>query len=205
MLSFLLCLGYCWFGLVNHNLPDMPEVAMLKRVPWILGDHYVCDEMVRAVNQLRRLGKDKSLAALRDYLAKSREDDKVLVFCRLLFDNPMGWEPPVLGEPLPGIDKKVMKQFPLFPIAVSEGVPFLVIQGYRGGGRSESGAACIRLCEGLSVIKKDYSTSHYEKAARSLSQSESFRKLYEKEGDMREMVKTILRQAKAKAANDRTR
>jgi hypothetical protein len=150
--------------------------------------------MVQVVNHLRQLGKDKSLAALHDYLASDHEDDKVLVICRLLFVNPKGWQPPGLGAPAPAINKNVVKKFPLFPIALSERVPFLLVEGYSLHGRGESALACLELCEGFALVKEDYPLANYEKAARALAQTDAFRQLYQ-EADRQAMVEMILRQA----------
>jgi hypothetical protein len=171
-------------------------MAMLINAPSIIGAMYQCSEMAQVVNQLRRLGKDKSLATLHAYLAAGGEDDKVLVICRLLFSNPKGWDPPVLGRCVPTINNGIAKYYPLFPIALSNGVPFLLIEGYELEGRGESATPCLKLCEKLSLVMEDYPLSGYEKAASALTESESFRNLYDKR-DLPQMVKIVLRQAKA--------
>lgn len=171
--------------------------AMLKKTPEIEGYYYRCGEMVQVVNYLRCLGKEKCVAALRQYFERDDESDaKILVLCRLLFVNPKGWDPPILGNPVPVpvSNEDAIKKFPLFPIALSNNVPFLLIQGYNLGGAAESPAECLKICEGLSLIKKDYSLTGYEKAAKALTQSESFLKLYDKK-DRPQMVKMILHQA----------
>ena len=167
----------------------------MKKAPAIVGEKYKCSEMIQVVNHLRQLGKNKSLTILRQYLARDGEDDKVLVICRLLFINPRGWEPPILGKPEPTVNDNIAKQFPLFPIALSDRVPFLLVQGYSLEGRSESAAACLKLCEGFSLVKEDYPVSGYEKAARALTQMKSVRQLYQK-GDRQGMADMILHQAK---------
>jgi len=94
------------------------------------GEWYHCEQMVRAVNSLRRLGKEEALAVLKNHL---RENDryaspdqywKLHLVCRLLFVNPQGWKFPRLGHAFPEIDWKVAEQLPQFPIALSHGVPF---------------------------------------------------------------------------------
>src|SRR5690349_17219248 len=92
-------------ALSQQTLAEKPtenqDIAMLKKAPSIVGDRYQCREMVQVVNHLRELGKDRSLAVLRDYLMGGGDHDKVLIICRLLFINPKGWEPPILGECVP--------------------------------------------------------------------------------------------------------
>jgi hypothetical protein len=158
---------------------DKGDLAVLKTAPLIDGDTYECGQMIRVVNHLRRLGKDKSLATLREYLEKNDgEHPKVHVFCRLLFANPKGWRPPGLGGPDPEVNAEVAKQFPLFPMAISNGVPFLVIRGYNLGGVQESAWKSLKLCESLSLIEKDYPLAGYEQAAWDLLQTNSLRDLY---------------------------
>jgi hypothetical protein len=169
--------------------------TILKKTPSISGHSYRCGEMIHTVNHLRRLGKDRSLAALRAYLAVDGEHDKVVVICRLLFVNPKGWETPVLGESVPCVNNKALAHFPLFPIGLANGMPFLLVEGYRRGGRAESALACVKLCEGFSLVKDDYPLIDLEKAARSLTQTDAFRQLYD-EADMQRMSDMILCQAK---------
>jgi hypothetical protein len=174
---------------------DGDEFAMLKKTPSIAGHTYQCGEMVQVVNHLRKRGKEKSLAALREYLLDGGDNDKVLVICRLLFVNPKGWEFPILGAPVPEINEDASKTFPLFPVAISEGVPFLLVEGYTLNGKAEPATECLKLCEGFALVKEDYLVSGYEKAARALIETKTFRGLY-READKREMVEMVLRQAK---------
>jgi hypothetical protein len=168
---------------------------MLDRTPSIAGNTYKCGQMVQVVNHFRKLGKEKSLTALRNYLANGGENDKVLIICRLLFVNPKGWDAPILGEPSPSINEDAAKKFLLFPIALSNGVPFLLIEGYQLEGKAESAIACLKLCEGFALVNKDYSSADHEKAARALTQTKEFRQLYQ-ETDRQAMTDMIQRQAK---------
>ena len=193
---FLVCVPFLigsYFA--REQRVDRDESAMLKTTPSIAGDTYQCSEMVQVANHLRKLGKDKSLAALRTYLTSGGDNDKVLVICRLLFVNPKGWGAPILGQPSPSINQDTAKKFPLFPVALSDGVPFLLVEGYQLEGLPESANDCLKLCEGFALVKEDYSTADYEKAARALTQTKEFRQLYQ-EADRQAMADMILRQAK---------
>jgi hypothetical protein len=156
--------------------------------------------MVQAVNNLRRIGKARSLAALRDYLDHGVGSEKVVVICRLLFVNPTGWKPPAFGRLIPTINEEAKKSFPLFPIALSNDVPLLVIEGYQIEGVGEIAIDCLKLCEGLALVKKDYPLKGHAEAAAGLVKTEMFRKLY-KETDLPDMVKMIQNQAGASALN----
>jgi hypothetical protein len=198
--------SFFWVSCFTLLLPSQElneSSARLKKAPSILGDTYQCGEMVDLVNHLRRIGKNRSLASLRKYLASGGEDDKVLVICRLLFVNPKGWDAPVLGKPVPDISEDAAKKFPLFPIALSEGVPFLLVKGYSLKGQPESAAKCLQRCEGFVLVKEDYPSAGSEKAARALTKTESFRQLYDK-NDLPDMSDIIVRQSKKpRAAEDK--
>jgi hypothetical protein len=182
--------------LSSRQLPiEKRGAEILTKVPPMAAEKYQCAPMVEVVNHLRRLGKDKSLAVLREYLARDHEHDKVLVVCRLLFVNPKGWDAPIIGVPVPHIDDASAKRFPLFPIAVSEGVPFFLVKGYWVEGRGESAAACLKLCQEFSVVKEDYRLAGRANAARTLAQTESFRRLYGGDKEASRMSEIILRQA----------
>jgi hypothetical protein len=172
------------------------DVAMLKNLPPINGSSYRCGEMVHVVNHLRHLGKERALTVLRDYLASRGDHDKVHIICRLLFINPKGWEPPQLGAPQPDINEAAADEFPLFPIALSERVPFILVDGYSLEGAEELAFGCLDLCKRLEMIKEDYPTTGYELAAEALTRRGSFRQLFQKE-DQPRMAAMILRQATA--------
>jgi hypothetical protein len=176
--------------------------AALDKTPSIAGDYFECGQMIQVVNHLRKLGKDKSIAALRNFLASDavQANDQVLIICRLLFVNLKGWKTPHLGKPDTTINGDAVEKFPLFPIALSDRVPFILVDGYAGGGRGSSAKECLNLCGGFALVKEDYPLTGYEKAARKLTQSEAFRQLYQK-ADRQRMADMILRQArKPKAA-----
>jgi hypothetical protein len=84
-------------------------------------------------------------------------------------------------------------------MAVSNGVPFLLIRGYRAGGfTGDSPEKTVELCEGFSLIPADLSETGYEKAAQELIKSEIFRKLYSTPEGRNEAADMLLVQAGAK-------
>jgi hypothetical protein len=176
------------------------ETSILGNGPAISGGSYRCADMVRVVNQLRRLGKRDAIRLLKQYIQRSRlEDDdpvKIILICRCLFENPKGWNPPRLGEPVPEVAEAAVKKFPAFPIGFSRRVPFLVIGGYRLGGRPENPMVTLRQCETLSLIESDLPTIGYRTAAQSLLTDAGFRGLYPDAGTRKEMASIIMRQAR---------
>ncbi len=121
---------------------------------------------------------------------------KVLLVCRLLFFNSGGWRTPRLGHAEPDVDLRVAERFPLFPMALSHGVPFLLVRGYASGGHSEdTPERCVELCETLSLITADLSEEGFQKAAPDLIESEAFQALYLDPKGRREAAAMILGQA----------
>jgi hypothetical protein len=184
---------------------DTNAIALLTKAPTIDGDSYRCGDMVRAVNSLRRLGKQEALAVLRNHLhqndrySSSGQYWKLHLVCRLLFVNPQGWRFPRLGHPEPEIDWDIGEHLPHFPMADSNGVPFLLIRGYSTGGfTSDTPEKTIELCEGFSLLSADLSETGYEKAARDLIKSEMFQKLYTSLQGRKEATDMLLVQAGAK-------
>lgn len=163
------------------------------------GHGYKCADMANVVNALRTLGKKKALSELRKHVEQKRlaggEEKTVFVICRCLFENPNGWDLPILFAPEPVIADSAMKMLPRFPLVFSEGVPFLVIEGYSGSGRVEDPMKFLDLCESLPLRESDLPTKGYDAAARSLVASEVFGQLYADERTKKEMAKMILKQA----------
>lgn len=166
--------------------------SLIDSAPRLDGATYVCKDMVRVVNTLRRGGKAAALEAL----ASAHQDKKVLAICRLLFVNTNGWQPLIFGQIVPTVNKEVISEFPLFPIALSDGVPFLLIDGYNAGaGSGENVLACIAKCRSLELIPADLPETGFRGAAEKLMKSEQFRRLYSKEDDADGMRTNFLLQA----------
>jgi hypothetical protein len=170
-------------------------LAMLRRIPAIDADSYRCENMARVVNYLRGLGRARSIKLLREFLDSTQDEDaneRTLVVCRLLFVNPKGWQAPRLGETLPKVEQKATREFPLFPIAVSNRVPFLLVRGYQLKGLPEHAVHCLNTCGGLQLVKEDYSVdvNEYKKAAEALISRSAFLLLFN-EVDRDEMIAII--------------
>jgi hypothetical protein len=155
---------------------------------------------VETVNSLRRVGKEQALKLLRERLAiepaSSERHLKVALVCRLLFQAPKGgWKPPELGQPFPDISAQGSTAFPLFPLAISNGVPFMLVGAYTSVGVSFAGEATLRICETLPMITKDLATSGYLQAAQELVESRNFKAIYEDSTALAMMERSIVQQA----------
>ncbi len=100
--------------------------------------------VIRIVNSLQPLGKDRALAAIDEYVRvssvfHSSGRDGVFLVLRVLFDVPAdpGYMPTMgVGMPLLGAPKDA-KRLPRFPIMVQDDVPVLLATGYILSGRAE--------------------------------------------------------------------
>jgi hypothetical protein len=185
-------------GFYGSGHAQTPDIEYLKKIPWNSGYKYRCDDMVRAVNHLRSLGKEKAIEVLDEYVTQPDPTgtENALYICRLLFVSTNGWKALSLGQVAPTINTNARARFPLFPVAITNGVPFFLVEGYRGGGRGSSPIMCVESCKGLSLIPADLSGTNYDVAALALTQSREFLELYPKSPEREEMTEMIVRQAK---------
>ncbi len=125
-------------------LKDLPPVWRGKEK-----DSYRVDPYIAAAMALQAEPKSAgdTLKKMVDDAGERGEDEKALILCRMLFTaRPKGkFRRPALGAPtfLGGGD---YKEWPLEPIEVVDGVPFLVVFGYSGGGRPESASNYLSYC-----------------------------------------------------------
>jgi hypothetical protein len=174
-----------------------PDVEMVKNMPRPFSTSYHCSDLVHVANRLRGFGKERSLTILEADLRENPYDNaKVLLICRLLFRNPAGWKAPVLGVAVPEAGIHGISKFPLFPLAISQRVPFVLLRGYELSGREESAGECIELCRSFPMVSDYLPDNHYEAAARALIKSKEFKWLYSDHDAWFAMSKLILRQAR---------
>jgi len=175
--------------------PKMDQI--IASAPPIHGSDFKCADMVRVVNRLRSLGKEKAIESLKRFNDHSGVDGdaRVFIICRCLFQNPKGWDLPRLGAPAPPVAEQAIKHFPVFPIAFSKRVPFLLGWGYVLDGRPENPAACLKQCESLPLIASDLPTQGYDAAARALVTSSAFREVYPEVEIRKLMVNLVMEQA----------
>lgn len=167
------------------------------------GNYYRCSAMVSCLNTLRHAGKPMAIQALERYnelhpeVVEPHQNKKLIFVCRLLFTAPNGWPHLNLGRPVPETDNAIANRYPLFPIAISDGVPFMLVNGSQMYGMpSTTGAYDVQKCRDFQLIDHDYPSKGFEKAAQDLIQSELFQNLYKDPNDKEQMAKEILNQAR---------
>jgi hypothetical protein len=127
--------------MVNVSLADLPaSFAYLA---------YRCDPYIRAAATLQAEGHKRACDSL-SALAKDAEGgDKVIILCRMLFTPRAEREfrRPAIGD-LKLFGETESTDWPLEPIELVDGVPFLVFDApYRGlAGLAESGESYLRYC-----------------------------------------------------------
>jgi hypothetical protein len=180
------------------------NLAALDALPGesIYGYTYRCKTFLKCINTLRASGKTSAVIALREYIQGSSANAspiqirKLMYVCRLVFENPTGWPQLGLETSEPAVNRDIAKLFPTFPMAISDGVPFMLIDGYSFGGISfESGVTDVYQCQHLPIFKWKIPVSGCRPAAQKLVASENFQKLYKNINDRIKMTQEVLDQA----------
>jgi len=200
--SAALLLGGFWTRLAAGEELDSPQ-QVLESIPAIYGDDYRTEDLVKVVNYLRSLGKEKAIHELREFVKRtnSKGDGKrngVFLVCRCLFANPEGWVPPNIGREFPPLADESIEKWPYFPLAFSDGVPFLITQGYSLGGRGEQSERLLDACGKLQLVRKDLPTTGYDEAVRTLIKDAKFSETFPEDETRKRVSAMLLKQAERK-------
>jgi hypothetical protein len=132
--------------------PISPTLQTINGAPSVREGDFNPTMLVRAVNHLHALGKERAIAELRNYLEIARQSSHVtrdpadidtsnhqcvLLIVRLLFEpaDPADKLPGLfIGAMSPSPPPEGKEQWPLFPLYVQEDIPFLLIRGTWGTG-----------------------------------------------------------------------
>jgi hypothetical protein len=114
----------------------------------ITGDSgYKVDNCIDALATLQGLGKDKASAILQKFAKDPRHSAMVIVLCQLLFTPK--------AEAVfrrPGLERTrflggtTSAAWPLAPVEVVDGVPFLITQSYDRAGQAELTESYVKYC-----------------------------------------------------------
>jgi len=108
---------------------------------------YKAAPFIEAAVALQSLGKEKACELLKAQDAKPETANGVIVLARMLFVKKTGGEfrrPRIGGATFAGGTD--YNDWPLEPIELIDGVPFLVTRGYALGGAAEPAAAYVKYC-----------------------------------------------------------
>jgi hypothetical protein len=130
---------------------DLPDEARLRELLNILGEvpsynsggSYNPRFVIRAVNALQPLGKERALAVIDEFLrvASHWDDDGregMFLVLRTLFDVPA--DPGYMRRMMVGAagpEPKDPKLLPRFPVALEQDIPLLTVSGYTLAGQAE--------------------------------------------------------------------
>ena len=115
--------------------------------------------LIRAVNALHPLGKDRALAVIDEYLRVSSDLDDpgregVFLLLRALFDVPPGGMPPMMvGAPSPAAPKDTAA-LPRFPLVIVDDVPLTLVAGYALAGEAEPPAMDVAAFRKVGTLRK---------------------------------------------------
>lgn len=168
------------------SLSDLPKLQEFKADPYL-----------RAAALLQKSGKEKAFISLAD-LAKAEDKDdsecgRAILLCRMLFKaKPNGeFRRPAIGVPVLFGSTKT-HDWPLEPIELVDGVPFVVVSGYRLGGLPELSSHyvdyCIRNCDWNTEEFKPKTAEEKRKALEKLLASSRWEKPLTEE-DKKELSK----------------
>lgn len=139
------------FVTCNVGKKPQPEVT-LSDLPDFQYGTYKVDPYIQVASDLQALGKESAVKKMRDYAQAIEHDKKIIILCRMLFSAKPNSEfrRPRIGAPA-FIGKTDYSDWPLEPIEIVDGVPFLIVTGYMLGGMPEPAEMyldyCLQNCE----------------------------------------------------------
>lgn len=117
-------------------------------LPFYLLGRFDTDAHLKAAVELQSLGRDRALARLHQIAADPYSHISSIALCRMLFTMPppAKFRPPRLGLPsyLGGTSSS---DWPLEPLEIVDGVPFVIVEAYTLGGFPEPEELYLRYCE----------------------------------------------------------
>jgi hypothetical protein len=127
------------------------EILIDQAPSYNSGYHYDPLAVIRIVNVLQPLGKDKALTAIDEYLRvasyfHSPAREGLFLVLRVLFDvpaDPSHMPHMYVGAPWPAAPEDP-KRLPRFPIVLLDDVPLLLVSGYSLGGKAEQPASHVK-------------------------------------------------------------
>lgn len=111
--------------------------------------HYRVDPYIRAAVALQSLDRAAAISRLRGMAQHRHSPLSVIILCRMLFRRRRGsdyaFRSPAIG--VPAFIRGTEDDWPLWPIELVEGVPFMIVWGYTIGGLPESDESYLHYCE----------------------------------------------------------
>jgi hypothetical protein len=131
---------------------DSTRLDLMLDIPGRVIENYKVDTYIQDAVRLQGQGKAEAYASLATMASKKGQRHKIYTLCRMLFTNRKGVEfrrPRIGGAAFLG--RTDYSDWPLEPIEIVDGVPFLITKGYMLGGKPEYPEMylnyCLKNCE----------------------------------------------------------
>jgi hypothetical protein len=144
---------------IQDAAPAQVKKALPRDLPEPKAKVYRADPYILAATKLQALTKDEAYEALATVAEDKNQKNQVIVLCRMLFvRKPKGeFRGPLFGEACL-LGGTAHADWPLEPIEVVNGVPFLISSGYWLIGVPESAKSYLDYC----VENCDWNTERFE-------------------------------------------
>ena len=119
----------------------------INRLPDFKYGHYKVDPYIQIASDLQSLGKEAAIKKLMAFAKDRKQDNKAIMLCRMLFSPKANSEfrrPRIGGAAFLG--KTDYADWPLEPIEIVDGVPFIIVIGYQIQGQPEPAELYLRYC-----------------------------------------------------------
>jgi hypothetical protein len=128
-------------------LPGCTRPIDVTSLPNLVSGDYKVAPYLDTAARLQEMGRESACEALTRASQSQLDDFQVIVLCRMLFTPRDGAEfrRPSIGNPSL-LGKSSSNAWPLEPIALIDGVPFLITQGYLLNGFPEPSSKYLRYC-----------------------------------------------------------
>jgi hypothetical protein len=130
----------------------------LASLPDLNSGHYKASVYITAAARLQEMGRESACQALSQAAQTHRNNQQVIVLCRMLFTKRGNSE---FRRPMIGgacfLGDTDYPDWPLEPIELVDGLPFLITQGYILFGWPEPAEAYLLYC----MANCDWTTTHF--------------------------------------------
>ncbi|HYV37087.1 MAG TPA: hypothetical protein VE988_15380 [Gemmataceae bacterium] len=153
LLALVAAAAFVWLWHSRDAAEAQNIEATLKTLPKFYNVRdYRAEPYIRAARALQDMGQEKACEELRKLAKTYQFEDQVFILCRMLFTAKANQEfrSPALGQPH-FLDGTKFTDWPLTPITIVDGVPFLIVYGYSLNGKPERADGyledCIKNCD----------------------------------------------------------
>src|SRR5262245_44214058 len=109
---------------------------------------YKADTLINSVSKIQEMKHEAAKEYLESISKTITDDDQFYCICRMLFKKAgpgSDFRAPFLGDPA-FLGGTAQSDWPLSPVEIVSGIPFLIVKGYSRKGRPESQSAYLEYC-----------------------------------------------------------